>query len=195
MHQYSVDYDRKLIYFLLVSFSIALTSIFNYFINITAIGLSVTGFTIFGLVFLLFDKFIWKWKFFYKLGLIKTPNLNGIWEGSLSSSYHDFKTQMPACIEIKQTWTQICIFGDFNQSSSYSNSANLEVNNGARIVLRFVYLNKNRITKSEGTMSAHSGITTLEFCLKKGLSEGKYYNEPPQNVNYGELQLKKQIRK
>ncbi|MFZ0576788.1 MAG: hypothetical protein WAM41_04695, partial [Psychrobacillus psychrotolerans] len=128
MHQYSVDYDRKLIYFALVSFSVALTSIIKIFFNINGINISVTGFTIFGLVFLLFDKVMWKCSFFYKLGLIKTPNLNGIWEGTFSSSYHDFNSQMPACIEIKQTWTQICISGKFNQSRSYSNSANLEVN-------------------------------------------------------------------
>lgn len=195
MHQYSVDYDRKLIYFLLVSFSVALTSIINYFFNISGIVLSVTGFTIFGLVFLLFDNFFWKWSLFYKLGIIKTPNLNGIWEGTLSSSYHNFDTQMPAYIEIKQTWTQICILGNFNQSKSYSISANLEVNNGARIVLRYVYQNKNRMNKSKGTMGPHSGITTLDFCLNDGLAEGKYYNEPPQNVNYGELRLNKQIEK
>lgn len=196
MHQFSVDYDRKLIYFLLVSVSVALTSTINYFFNINGIVLSVTGFSIFGLVFLLFDKFIWKWSLLYRLGIIKTPNLNGIWEGTFSSSYHDFKTEMPACIEIKQTWTQICILGKFNQSKSYSISANLEVNNGARIVLRYVYQNKNRVVKSKGTMGPHSGITTLDFCLNgKGSSEGKYYNEPPQNVNFGELRLKRQIKK
>lgn len=191
MHQYSVDYDRKLIYFVLVISSVFLTSCINYLFNITNLLISVAGFTIFGLLFLLFDKFLWKWSFLYKVGLIKTPNLNGIWEGTFSSSYHDFNQQMPARIEIKQTWTHICIFGKFNQSKSYSNSANLEINTGARIVLRYVYLNKNRLDKSEGTMGNHSGIATLEFQLKDGLSEGKYYNEPPQNVNYGELQLKK----
>jgi len=56
---------------------------------------------------------------------------------------------MAACVEIKQTWTQICIFGNFNQSRSYSISANLEVNNGARIVLSYGYLNKNSMTKSK----------------------------------------------
>ncbi|WP_107936488.1 hypothetical protein LG296_20680 (plasmid) [Ureibacillus chungkukjangi] len=195
MHQYSVDYDRKIIYFLLASLSVFITGIIKNLFDLNGIGISVTGFTVFGFVFLIFDKFLWKWSVLYKLGLIKTPNLNGIWEGTLSSSYHDFKTPMPACIEIKQTWTQICIFAKFNQSRSYSISANLEVNNGARIVLSYVYLNKNRMTRSKGTMSAHSGITTLDFSLTEGLSEGKYYNEPPQNVNYGELQLKRQIKK
>ncbi len=54
---------------------------------------------------------------------------------------------------------------------------------------------KNRIVKSEGTMGPNSGITALDFYLNEGSSEGKYYNEPPQKVNYGELSLKRQIKK
>lgn len=195
MHQYSVDYDRKLLYFSLVIISISITSLINYIFTVSHIVLSVTGFTVFGLIFLLFDKFLWKIDILFKLGIIKTPNLNGTWEGTLSSSYHEFKSELPACIVIKQTWTHICISGNFNQSKSYSISANLETNNGARTVLRYVYMNKNNLAKSEGTMSTHSGITTLEFSLDEGTVEGKYYNEPPQNVNYGVLQLKKKNKK
>lgn len=40
-------------------------------------------------------------------------------------------------------------------------------------------------------MCEYSGITKLEFDLQNGASEGKYYNEPPQNKNYGVLKLKK----
>ncbi|MCO0597278.1 hypothetical protein NGI46_07320 [Peribacillus butanolivorans] len=191
MHQYSVDYDRKLIYFLLVSISISITSLINYVFTVSHIVISVTSFTIFGLIFLLFDKFFWKWRVLHKLGIVKTPNLIGMWEGVLSSSYHEFKEEMPACIVIKQTWTHIFVSGNFNQSKSYSISANLETNNGARTILRYVYMNQNNLAKSDGTMSSHSGITTLEFSLEEGVTEGKYYNEQPQNVNYGVLHLKK----
>jgi hypothetical protein len=192
MHYYSVDYDRKLIYFLLVSVSITLTSFINYFLNLNQIALSVTGFTIFGLVFLAFDKFIWKLKFLYKFGIVKTPNFTGSWVGTITSSYHNFKEEIPAGIFINQTWTSIYISGHFNQSKSYSISANLETNNGGRTILRYVYMNVNNPAKSDGTMSCHSGITTLEFNFKDGYAEGKYYNEPPQNVNYGVLQLYKE---
>ncbi|WP_391117382.1 hypothetical protein [Psychrobacillus sp. L3] len=180
---------------MLVIISISLTSFINYVFTISHIEISVIGFTIFGLVFLLFDKYLWKWGIFYKIGIIKTPNLNGTWEGTLSSSYHEFKSEMPACIVIKQTWTHIFISGIFNQSKSYSISANLDINNGARTVLRYVYLNKNNLVKSDGTMGEHSGMATLEFTLDEGELEGKYYNEPPQNVNYGVLKLQKQIKK
>lgn len=191
MHQYSVDYDRKIIYFTLVVISISLTSLINLIFTFSHFGMSVTGFTIFGLVFVVFDKFLWKWRFLFKLGIVKTPNISGKWEGNLSSSYHDFKEEMPACIVIKQTWSSILISGNFNQSKSYSISANLETNNGGRTVLRYVYTNENNLAKSNGTMSSHSGLTTLEFTLNEGITEGKYYNEPPQNVNYGTLHLTK----
>lgn len=192
MHYYSVDYDRKLIYFILASISIFVTAVINHFFNLNNFPLSVTGFTVFGLIFLCFDKFVWKWKILYKMGIVRTPNLTGKWEGIFSSSYHDFKEEMPACINIKQTWTSIFISGKFNQSKSYSISANLDTNKGARIVLRYVYMNQNNLIKSEGTMNNHSGLTTLEFFLQEGCAEGKYYNEPPQNINYGILELKKE---
>lgn len=195
MHQYSVDYDRKLIYFLLVSFSISITSLINYVFTVSHIVISITGFTIFGFVFLIFDKFLWKWDVLYKVGIVKTPNLIGTWEGKLFSSYHQFKTDMPACIVIKQTWTHIFISANFNQSKSYSISANLETNNGARTILKYVYMNQNNVAKSDGTMSSHSGLTSLEFSLVEGSVEGKYYNEPPENVNYGMLTLEKKTIK
>lgn len=189
MHQYSVDYDRKTIYFLLVTVSILITSGINSFFSLNNIHISITCFSIFGVLFVCFDKWIWKWKILHTLGIVKTPNLSGTWKGSLFSSYHKFEKALPAEIHIKQTWTQICISGNFNQSKSYSISANIETNNGARTILRYVYMNKNNLAKSEGTMNSHSGLTALEFTLKENSTEGKYYNEPPDNVNYGELQL------
>jgi len=192
MHQYSVDYDRKIIYFLLVSTSIAITSLINYYINLSYIV--ITAFSVFGVMFLLFNNFLWKSKILHKLGIVKTPNLIGTWEGIIRSSYHEFNEEIPACIIIKQTWTHIFIKGNFNQSKSYSISANLEINGGARTILQYVYMNQNNLVKTEGTMNPHSGLTILEFTsddADKDSAEGKYYNEPPQNANYGVLNLKK----
>ncbi|MCK1987178.1 hypothetical protein MPH48_03570 [Lysinibacillus fusiformis] len=193
MHQYSVDYDRKTVYFLLAFVSILGTKIVNKILVLENIELTITGLTIFGLLFLLFDKFLWKIRLLYYLGLVKTPNLNGVWKGQLKSSYDDFKDEIDACIQIKQTWTKIIIFGKFNQSKSYSISANLETNNGARVVLRYVFKNKNNLANTPKTMMNHSGITTLEF--EENDAEGKYYNEPPQNKNYGILLLNKEEKK
>lgn len=83
MHQYSVDYDRKIIYFGLAFISIALTTGINKLLQFNNFSIAVTGFTIFGLVFLLFDNWLWKIPYLHKLGLVKTPNLNGTWKGEL----------------------------------------------------------------------------------------------------------------
>ena len=48
---------------------------------------SVMGF--YGLLYSIFDKYLWRLKPMRKIGLVKVPDLNGTWKGYVSSSFND----------------------------------------------------------------------------------------------------------
>ena len=43
------------------------------------------------------------------VSILNTPNLNGNWEGYLTSSYSDHNTEYPVRIVISQTWSKISV--------------------------------------------------------------------------------------
>ncbi|WP_407728489.1 hypothetical protein ACJMCD_28620 (plasmid) [Priestia megaterium] len=196
MHEYSIDTKREVIVFVLASLSIALSTLINKLITAENLEFlskfSITGFAIFGLLYVLFNNFIWKWGFLYKVGLIKTPNLNGVWVGSFQSSYHKWEKDFPAKIEIKQTWTHICIKGTFNDSTSESNTASLKVNSGG-IKLFYSYYNDTNPESSDSSFTNHRGYASFEFILKEKKVQGRYFNDPANNKNHGKIKLKQSV--
>ena len=129
MHQYSLDKKiRERVLYIIVILSVALSPVLkNLFAGlIETIGsfinqseaLSLFAKTIkdaelvpnvigvpviYGLLFLLFDRFLWKFKPLNRI--LGVPNLSGKWTGKLQSSYDDEYYEMT--LEIKQTWTKI----------------------------------------------------------------------------------------
>lgn len=83
MHEYTViGHDRKKIYYSLAFLSGVLSPVIvswmKQVLNLITIQLiAPSGLAIFGLLFLLFDCFVWKWNLLYKTGIIKIPNLGG----------------------------------------------------------------------------------------------------------------------
>ena len=139
MHEYSVDVENNKSHLLFIYSLNFYFECFNYDykfmdrkISYIEITISITTISIFGILYSLFDKFIWKWKILHKLGIIKIPNLNGKWKGNFQSSYHDFKENLPVILIIEQSWSKICIKGKFNHSKSSSDTASIKVNLGKR---------------------------------------------------------------
>src|SRR5699024_9862572 len=137
MHEYSIDVERNKVFFYIAAISIIISGSVSYVINLVILTIPYIEFTIsiasmavFGTLYSVFDKVIWKLEFLKKIGIVQTPNLNGTWEGEFSSSYYNFEKSFPAKFVIEQTWSKICIMGEFNYSTSSSYTASLKVNEG-----------------------------------------------------------------
>ena len=69
---------------------------------------SVMGF--YGLFYSASDKWLWAKPIVRKIGLVKIPNLNGVWEGCVtSSSYDNHGSEITINMGISQTWARISI--------------------------------------------------------------------------------------
>lgn len=196
MHEYSIDVDNKKIYFWLaiLSFlvSMLITIIVNYFINIThfiEVTVSISSLSLFGIFYTLFDKYIWKWKWLTRIGIVTTPNLNGIWKGELYSSYFNFTKRQDASLIIEQNWSKIFIKGEFNQSTSSSDTTSLKVNSGGSVKLLYSYYNDKHPEYFQQNNSNHRGYANLE--ISDNVIKGNYFNDPTNNPNHGKLHLKK----
>jgi hypothetical protein len=193
MHDYSIDSnERLLIPFYLAILSILVMGGVQTLLNCIQFslpwwvdGISVFGF--YGLFLLIFDRFVWKWKFLRTLNIIKTPNLSGKYEGTLLSSYSDFKTPIPLNVEVLQTWTKINIIWRTATSSSKSLVASIIVQNEPP-VLTYQFLNQPFQTTPE-TMHEHRGTTTAEIGKDETLEGGCYSNRDRKTS--GQFSLKK----
>ncbi|WP_420768596.1 hypothetical protein ACNR9V_01025 [Parageobacillus thermoglucosidasius] len=133
---------------------------------------------LFGVFFGLFNWFnrsLWKNKWVRRILGVKTPILDGRWQGTLRSSYDDFNTPYPVELYIHQNWYDICIELKTNSSKSFSISASLLVENRpGQIRLHYEYQNEPNANAPD-TMNIHKGTTQLILDLETQTLEGEYY--------------------
>jgi SMODS-associating 2TM, beta-strand rich effector domain len=194
MHEYSIDVERNKIIFGLAAISIIFSGLISSFINAIIVTIPLIEFTVsiaamgvFGFLYTIFDKYIWKWKFLKTIGVVQTPNLNGTWKGEFKSSYHEFKKSCPAVLIVEQSWSKICIRGKFNYSKSSSYTASLKINDGGGTRLIYSYYNDKQPEHYEEGMSNHRGYGSIEV-IDNSMS-GHYFNDPTNNKNHGTLTL------
>lgn len=198
MHEYSIDVERKKIYFGLAAISIVISGIVSVLINIIITTIPMIEFTVsiaamslFGIFSSIFDKRIWKTKSLKKFGVVETPDLNGTWKGEFRSSYHGFEKSFPATLIVEQTWSKICVMGKFNYSESSSYTASLKVHDGGGIKLFYSYYNDKDPEHYKEGMSNHRGYAQLQIIGKS--MTGYYFNDPTNNKNHGKLTLTLQV--
>lgn len=146
--------------------------------------------SIYALLFLSFDKFFWKFRIFKKLGIIIADDLNGTWEGTVKSSYDNFKTDIRAELIIKQTATNIKIRGIFNQSKSVSvheNFGKSEIDN--QTALYYFFRNEPQYDAVK-TMAIHEGSVKLLYNPIDETLTGYYYSGRDRN-NHGTIEVKR----
>lgn len=209
MHSYSTDSRRRLK-------SVALLGALSFVVIQTSeqvlVGLSFQGFTlpvlipsftlVFGAIFLVCNRYIWRLDPVQSVGLVKIPNLNGKWTGYVKTSYSgtipesqihpdneeesDY-TKIRASLSITQQWWRIQVDLRTDGSSSHSEGATLLVEDTRWPTLSYQYENTPSVDTPDG-MQLHYGTTNLQLSSEDetDVLTGAYYTGP-QRENHGEL--------
>lgn len=212
MHPYSISGSRTQIAAYLMFAAVGVSSVANYLINefITQIPYSfevgsVSALACYSILYLAFDRVLWKhWPFSNIAGV---PHIGGNWVGPLESSHsndqatgeqtatdsgtdseNDGSTLRPT-FRIKQTWTEIEVVGQFNESWSESMTASFITNKG-QPELVITYVNYPRGSQKDPPPQ-HTGTNKFR-CVNIGEDEsvlyGGYYTDEQRN-NHGTMEL------
>jgi hypothetical protein len=194
MHSFSIDtQERKNIIVAIALLSIPLSWGINKLLQ--PLGLSniwwintpsVLG--VIGLLYKLFDKWIWRICLLRTLGIIKTPDLNGEWEGYVATSFDEYADHHSVSVKIHQGWTRISIFLKSSRSESHSLTASILTCQPGGVRISYEYENEPK-SFAESTMHAHRGTAILKLQDLNEL-EGEYYSGRDRN-NFGSMYLKK----
>ena len=193
MHPYSIDTEeRKNILLFLAVISIVFSWSFYKILDYYQFSLpwwveSPSVLFFYGLLFVIFDK--WAWIIFRKIRFVKTPNLNGEWEGHLKSSFDEHSSEVKATLQIFQTWTKIKILLSTEHSVSHNESTSIIVNTPEGAYLSYQYINEPK-SNAVNTMSIHRGTTRLLLDKKENTLVGEYYSGRDRQ-NFGSLSFKR----
>ena len=127
----------------------------------------------YGALYALFDKHLWRHPLMHKLGLVKTPNLAGRWQGYLTSSFDNHAKRYDLCVQIVQSWTQISVFLSAATSASWSCVAVIQVSDPEGVALIYQYENQP-LANATRTMHIHFGTAMLRMSDGNRLT-GDYY--------------------
>lgn len=121
----------------------------------------------------LFDRRLWRHPLMRKLGLGKTPNLAGRWQGYLTSSFDNHAKRYDLCVQIVQSWTQISVSLTTATSASWSCVGVIQVSDPDGVAS--IYQCENQpLADATRTMHIHFGTAMLRVSDGHKLT-GDYY--------------------
>jgi SMODS-associating 2TM, beta-strand rich effector domain len=179
MHGYSTDSDeRRVVPLLLASLAISFAWLSSKVLLVIHLSVpwwvdapSVMGF--YGVLYALFDTYLWRNGLVSKFGLVRMPNLAGRWYGYLISSFDGHAKHHDLMITICQSWTQIAVFLTTAESISRSCAAVIQVDDPEGVALIYQYQNQP-VADATRTMHMHYGTAMLRVSIE-GFLVGDYY--------------------
>lgn len=183
----------KLINYLLINILISvptcLKSIISTFDFIGISTSSVTLLGVFGLLYFLYRKLLWKIPIISRFHSI--PNLNGTWNGELISSYltHGVPTRVKVSMRIKQDWDHISVICTFPKSMSHSIAAFLFSKSDSGIEFGFPYCNDSLCVNWK--TKNHDGYNS--FTINGNSMKGRYFTNREDGTN-GTIVLEKVVK-
>lgn len=200
MHDYSLDnHPKEKIIFLLAAAAIFTAEHINNFFNKLTIcekldlsflaNLNVPVFAFFGIVYFVFNKYLWKVKVLRKIFLI--PDLNGTWscsgETTIKESSKSSK-KWEGDLTVTQSWSRISIIlkTENSESKSLAASINHEPGSGYRLVYQYA----NNPNLNEPELQIHKGIAELLFDEDTKKASGYYFTDQHRST-VGSIQLRK----
>lgn len=132
----------------------------------------------FGLLYLLVDQWVWRWKLVQKLGVV-VPDVGGTYTGRLlAPPWREGAdpTNRVISLRVKQTWTRISVQFEIEPVSSVSRSLTAElVRVGDDSQLTYTYVNEVQPGVADDDMRDHDGTAKLVI-HRDGSARGRYYN-------------------
>jgi hypothetical protein len=196
MHPYTVNSERLKIYILIGLVSALLTPLANRAIihHIFSglepwVGAGPSFGLIYGILFGIYNRYIWRWRWLSLFGLPTITNLSGKYEGTLISSYKT-KTEIALTLEVVQTWTRLLVYirTGTDSSESYSYMASLFEVDDKSSRLTYTYTNEPFSAIADADMQPHDGTARLGF-RRDGSVMGTYFNA---RMRIGTITLTKQ---
>lgn len=142
---------------------------------------------LYGLMYWLFDNYIWKCKLLKKV--LNVPDLNGHWEGNLTSA--TYQTTIHMDLDVEQTWSKISFVSTFPKSKSESNVASIFIERDGIVKVGFGFINRSRELPHQ-----YDGYNILDLDDDNHLF-GRYFNNRDNNNvgnrggNIGTFELQK----
>jgi len=194
MHAYTTDStERKFVPLYIAGASVLAAWVLNRVLGAMQFALpwwidapSVIGF--YGLLYAIFDKYLWRWRIFRTIGVVKVPDLNGTWNGYVASSFDKHATKYDAILRIVQNCTRISVILETDYSKSSSLIAAI-VTEDPGTVLSYEYLNEP-IPNAKHTMHTHRGTARLTMQSNGKALEGEYYTGRDRQ-NFGILRFER----
>src|SRR3974377_2151471 len=168
MHGYSTDSsERRVVPLLLALWAIGLAWI--TFRLLVTLQLSLpwwvdapSTMAYYGLLYKLFDLYLWKNSLVRKMGLGRVPDFSGCWRGYLVSSYDNHEKHYRLMLNIFQSWTHITVFLTTPTSMSRSCTAMIRVEDPTGAPLVYQYRNQP-LADAVKTMHMHFGTGELKL--------------------------------
>ncbi len=179
MHGYSTDSgERRVVPLLLALLSITLAWVSSRFLAAARLAVpwwmdAPSSLAFYGLLYGLFERFLWRNNLVHNLGLVRIPNLMGRWRGYLITSFDGHAKRHDLVINIFQSWTQISVFLTTATSMSCSCVAVIQVDHPEGVTLIYQYQNQP-LANAEKTMHMHYGTAMLRLSDGDCLA-GDYY--------------------
>ncbi len=192
MHAYSTDsHERKNLVLVMAFVSLGFAYVLHQAVE--SLGLKVPWWVdvpsvmgTFGVLYEIFDKWLWRLKFLRKIAIVKVPDLNGNWEGEGQSSFNETRYQVR--VMIRQRWTSISVCLESESSVSRSLTASLLVEQPEGPTLSYEYRNDPR-PNALNTMHSHRGTCILRLKGEEEL-DGEYYSGRDR-LNFGSVTLRR----
>lgn len=190
MHSYSIDTDARRVFhaalvLLAIGLAGAIASLASWAHLPQAWAGSFTAGACFGLLYLIFDKWLWR----ALKPVHGVPNLQGTWqvrgrssfqpEGS--SEFAEFAGEM----KIRQTFSRIHFCADFPQSISKSTLAGFELN-GAETTFRYAFENSPK-NLADPSLQRHPGLAAAT--IKSSNTIEVEYFSGKHRLRYGMMTL------
>ena len=140
-------------------------------------------------VYKVFNSYVWKCKCLRKIGVVKTPDLNGEWDGTIKTSFNNNSLELEATLKISQTWTRIEIILVTDSSKSRSEAGSMILGSSEGELLIYQYINNPKPGAAE-TMHIHYGTASLLFDERTDELSGEYYSGRGRQ-NFGSLSFKR----
>jgi hypothetical protein len=133
---------------------------------------------LYGLFYLMFDRFVWKFPPLRWLAITKVPDLSGKWHGKVEPAptpgvSAGLAAPKDITLTIRQTWTELLVSAQTEQSKSRSLSGAIVV--ADEMSLSYEFTNEPA-APAPPTMHAHRGVARLILNATQTVLEGEYYS-------------------